>query len=128
MRRGDTLSGIAKRYRTSVTDLKRWNGLRTSAVMIGQRLKVAPVPAGKRSRKIASADTGIQPASAVRTVKHRVSRGDTLSGIASRYGVSVRDLKRWNSIRGSKIQLGERLNVKVRGSTLTRTKRAGKIT
>ena len=128
VRRGETLSGIAKRYRASVTDLKRWNGLRSSMVMIGQTLKVAPVPAGKRSKKIAAADTSIQPASSLRTVSHKVARGDTLSGIASRYGVSIKDLKRWNSIRGSKIQLGDKLDVKVRASTLTRNKRSGKIT
>jgi len=38
--RGDTLSGIAKRHNTSVSQLRSINGLRNSAIRIGQRIKV----------------------------------------------------------------------------------------
>ena len=40
VRSGDTLSGIAKRYRTSVTAIKRINGLRSNFLRIGQRLRI----------------------------------------------------------------------------------------
>jgi LysM repeat protein len=42
VKRGDTLSSIAKLYRTTVTALKSWNGLRSSAIQIGQRLTIFP--------------------------------------------------------------------------------------
>lgn len=45
-------------------------------------------------------------------VVHKVRRGDTLTGIASRYGVKVSDIKRWNGLRGSKIQIGQRLTIR----------------
>jgi LysM repeat protein len=43
---------------------------------------------------------------------HRVRRGETLSGIADEYGVSQRDLRRWNSLdTEGHIQAGQRLRV-----------------
>lgn len=40
--RGDTLGGIARRYRTSVAALQKLNGLRTTRIQVGQRLVIAP--------------------------------------------------------------------------------------
>ncbi len=46
-----------------------------------------------------------------RITYHTVRRGQTLSQIAARYGVSVSKLKSWNNIRGSKIQAGKKLKI-----------------
>ncbi|NUN70216.1 MAG: LysM peptidoglycan-binding domain-containing protein, partial [Bacteroidetes bacterium] len=40
VRKGDTLETIAERYNVSIADLKKWNDLRTSRIMVGQKLKV----------------------------------------------------------------------------------------
>jgi membrane-bound lytic murein transglycosylase D len=95
--RGDTLIGIARRYGTSVASLRQVNGLKSDRIRLGQRLRlqasakaVAPRPS---------------------TVKHRVRRGDTLIGIARRYGVSVAELRSWNAIKGDNIRLGQRLKI-----------------
>jgi membrane-bound lytic murein transglycosylase D len=40
VRRGDTLFSIAKRYETTVQELKEWNRLRGNAIQIGQRLTI----------------------------------------------------------------------------------------
>jgi LysM repeat protein len=40
VKKGDTLSSIARRYRTSVSKLKEWNGLRGTMVRQGQRLTI----------------------------------------------------------------------------------------
>ena len=40
VRRGDTLFSIAKRYDTTVEELKEWNRLRSNAIQIGQRLTI----------------------------------------------------------------------------------------
>ena len=42
IRSGETLSTIARRYRVTVTELKNWNGLRTSRIVAGKRLKIYP--------------------------------------------------------------------------------------
>lgn len=43
---------------------------------------------------------------------HTVRRGQTLSGIAARYGVSVNNLRKWNNIRGSKLRTGQKLKIR----------------
>ena len=40
VRYGDTLSGIAVRYRTSIRKIKKWNGLRSDRIYSGQKLKI----------------------------------------------------------------------------------------
>ena len=40
VRRGDTLSGIALKYRTSIKKIKRWNGLRNNKIRVGQKLQI----------------------------------------------------------------------------------------
>jgi membrane-bound lytic murein transglycosylase D len=46
-----------------------------------------------------------------KTKYHTVQRGQTLSAIASRYGVSVANLKRWNGIKSDKITAGAKLKI-----------------
>jgi membrane-bound lytic murein transglycosylase D len=46
-----------------------------------------------------------------RTFYYRVNRGDTLAGIATRYDVSVQDLKRWNGLSGNAVAAGQRLRI-----------------
>lgn len=43
--------------------------------------------------------------------EYRVARGDTLSGIAHRFSVSLADLKSYNSLSGSKIVVGQKLTI-----------------
>jgi LysM repeat protein len=54
----------------------------------------------------------VEPASSSPTGFHRVRRGETLSGLAAEYGVTVRQLKAWNAL-GTKesIRAGQRLRV-----------------
>ena len=44
--------------------------------------------------------------------KHKVKKGDTLSGIAAKYHVSVANLKKWNNLKSDKIQIGQTLIIK----------------
>jgi membrane-bound lytic murein transglycosylase D len=91
IRSGDTLSGIASKYRTSISNLRKWNNLRSSRIRSGQVLTIY---------------SGNAPAS-----KHKVRRGETLSAIASKYGTSVGRIKSWNGLRSDRIQVGQVLTV-----------------
>src|SRR4051812_5403854 len=92
VRSGDTLSGIAARYGTSVAALASRNGISNpNMIYVGQRLVVggsAPSPG-------ATTPTA-PPASGSST--YSVRPGDTLSGIASRYGTTVSTLASLNGI------------------------------
>lgn len=98
VQRGETMSGIAKRYGVSLAALEKANSVNPRRLQVGQTLKV-PAASG---RVAASAATRV----------HTVRRGENLSVIASRYNVSVSDLRRWNGVRGSRIYAGQRLKVR----------------
>lgn len=55
--------------------------------------------------------TPISFGSSGKVIYHKVTKGQTLGGIAARYGVSLSKLKKWNHISGSKIKIGQRLKI-----------------
>jgi LysM repeat protein len=52
-----------------------------------------------------------RPAVAQRVVMHKVKRGETLNGIAARYGVSSGDVHRWNGLKTDRVQTGQTLKI-----------------
>jgi membrane-bound lytic murein transglycosylase D len=107
VRSGDTLSGIAKRYRVTVSTLTRLNNLRaTSILRIGQRLTISAA----NSSSAAAGGTGTVTTSADgQQLTYVVQRGDTLSAIARTLKVSVTSLRSWNNLPGNTIRPGQRL-------------------
>jgi membrane-bound lytic murein transglycosylase D len=96
--RGETLSHIAKRYGITVSALRSANGsLDPRRIRVGQTVRV---PGGSAVASAASASR-----------YHRVARGENLTVIAKQYGVSIRQIRAWNSINGSRILPGQRLRV-----------------
>lgn len=72
----------------------------------------------KNRRTVAAAERSSRKGSKSRAVAgsgdltyHKIRRGDTLGGIAARYGVSVSKLRQWNGIRGNNITAGKRLKI-----------------
>lgn len=57
-------------------------------------------------------DSGNKKNTGTNTQKYKVKKGDTLSRIASKYHVSVKDLKRWNNLKNDKIREGQTLIIK----------------
>lgn len=112
VRRGDTLSGIAKRHGVSMSAIASASGIRThSTLRVGQGLKVPPRgEAGPRAIKVAAA------APAPRYRQHQIRSGQTLSSIARRYNVSVAELRRVNGMgKSSQIRAGDTLKVPASG-------------
>lgn len=92
VRYGDTLSGIASRYGTSVVAIQNANGLSSSFIYAGQVLRI-PVGGGG----------DIPPRNVVR---YCVRYGDTLYGIARRYGTTVRAIMSLNGMDSTRIYAG----------------------
>ena len=101
---GDTLGGIARRFRTTVANLQQWNGLPSTRIRAGRYLIVDPNAASGSTT--ATAASGSAP-----TGRYTVRRGDSLSRIGARVGASVAQLKAWNGIRGTTIRVGQTLKV-----------------
>lgn len=105
--RGETLSHIARRYRTSLAELQGANDLRNPhRLAVNQRL-VIPRRASERSAPLG--DNG----AADGTVVYRVLPGDTLWSIGRQHGVTARQLQQWNNLSGSTIHPGDEVRVRV---------------
>jgi membrane-bound lytic murein transglycosylase D len=104
VRRGDTLSGIAARYGTSVRQLAARNKLRSrNRIRVGQVLRL---PNGGRSTQVVARAT--KPANGV----YKVRRGDSISRIATRFGMSEGELLSINNLRNrNRIYPGQSLRV-----------------
>ena len=100
--RGDTLGVIVQRYRTSVSALKDLNGLRSSMIFVGQKLRI-PGGGAATGAVVAQSNNGY----------HHVRHGESLYLIARKYGMTVADLSRLNNMSGkSVIYPGQKLLLK----------------
>lgn len=113
---GESLWSISRRYGMTVAQLARMNHISTKATLQpGQRLQVAGSGGSGAS---ASEPAQVRTAAADGKVKYKVRRGDTLSGIARRYAVTVRDLQSWNNMGGSTaLRAGQSLTIHVGGGS-----------
>ncbi|HEY7697396.1 MAG TPA: LysM peptidoglycan-binding domain-containing protein, partial [Vicinamibacteria bacterium] len=104
VRPGDTLGTIADAHAIGLSTLRRLNGMgsRTTRIYPGQTLVVGD-----------SAD-GVEVADASESIAYRIRRGDTLTTIARKFGVSVEELQRWNRIDPDRLVVGQ--SISIRGS------------
>jgi len=129
VKKGETLTSIAKRLKVSRGDLAEANYLTLkSRVKPGQQLVIprpptlllatrtenpAPVVDARTADVVTASNVQVPEPEKTAQSKliHRVKRGDTLFSIARLYRTTVASLKQWNRIRGSAIQVGQRLTV-----------------
>jgi len=107
----ETLPQVATRYGMSVETLRAVNGIGSrSMVPVGHTLLV---PAQQPSREAAETLTHavFTTVPSGRTFYHVMQRGDTLQRVASRYGVTVSEIKQWNGLVQERVQAGTRLRV-----------------
>lgn len=101
--RGESLSVIANKYGTSTQALMKFNNLKSSSLAIGQVLKI---PGSASSSSSSSAVR-------TKTITHTVKSGEYLGKIASRYKVSVADIKRENRLKSETVRVGQKLRITV---------------
>ena len=113
VRRGENLSTIADRYNVYIKDVKRWNNLRSSKILVGQRLKMYV----KETQYVNTEGNAViaknSPSQVSTPLKYYTVRsGDTLWSISQRYSnVSINDIKRLNNMRSNTVKVGQRLKI-----------------
>lgn len=99
VRRGEALGTIAERYGVSVSSIKRWNGLRSNTIRIGQHLTIYPRKVPQNTASSSHHSTSHPDGN---YVTHRVRSGETFYSIARHYpGISAQNIMDWNNIRNA---------------------------
>lgn len=133
VRAGETLASIAKTYEVTPEEIKKNNNLRRNAVRVGQQLRITTsspqavmetTVAAVTSRNNNQGNANNKPASNTTTQKkktstttnkapssHTVKKGESLSKIANKYGVTVAALKSANGLKNDNIRAGQKLKI-----------------
>jgi peptidoglycan lytic transglycosylase D len=106
VRHGETLSVIARKYRTSVSGIMRANNLRRSNFIVaGQRLKIP------QRGYMPSQPQAVRQAAYAEAVTHIVGKGDSLWTIARKYGTTTTKIQELNNLTTTNLYQGQRLTI-----------------
>ena len=124
---GETLSSISKTYEVSIDEIKKTNNLRRDAVRVGQQLKIttsAPQAVMESTVKTVTGKNTAQKAPAKQTQasssnpsSHTVKKGESLSSIAKKYGVTINAIKNANGMKNDNLRAGQKIKIPAKTST-----------
>jgi membrane-bound lytic murein transglycosylase D len=124
--KGESLGLISNKYGVAVSELKRWNNLRSSTISSGAKLKIVstvkePVAVPKtvplavekeEETAIASTEpTTSNPGEQLLSSVYTVQKGDNLSSIAKKFNISVAELKELNNLEDATVKADSQLKV-----------------
>ena len=101
VQRGDNLYSIATKFNTTVSEIKRLNNLTSDTLTIGQLLVI----------REDNDNTDTNPDIPINTSIYTVQRGDTLYGIATKYNLTVDQLKELNNLTSNNLSVGQQIIV-----------------
>src|SRR5579883_1356071 len=117
--KGDTFSTIHQKFHVSIKALQEANPtVEPTKLKIGQTIHIPPTTPASPTPAAAvsgSSSSGAAPTGQVYTVKS----GDSLTRIAGQFGVSIKALRSFNSLKTDKIVVGQKLNIPPKSSTTT---------
>lgn len=129
---GETMFSIAKRYGLTIEELRKMNGMSSTATIKANQLLTIGTSTIVTKEEILTSvptkkpksDTPIgeeefvktkpvvkEPAVTTKTQTHTVVSGETLFSISKKYGVSISQIQNWNELSGNSINLGQKLIV-----------------
>ena len=134
VKRGDKLSEIAGKYGVAMSDLKKWNHLKSTKVARGRNLKIYSfetqeiAKTSEPKKEIVSKEVvaSVEPKSVKESKnykeetivtfektnkKYKVRKGDNLGKIANDFNVSVADIKTWNNLHSSRLSKGKIIEI-----------------
>jgi membrane-bound lytic murein transglycosylase D len=107
---GESLYVLSRKYNVTVNELKAWNNLSSSALSIGQQLRVtAPADAAGSNEDLEEA-----PAETFKgtSTQHTVVSGESLYQISRKYGVTIKDIMEWNGKSDFNVKPGDKLVIR----------------
>lgn len=107
----ETMYSISKLYGVSVDDIRKWNNLTDNSISIGQELVIRKPSASTRPVEPKKTQETTSTASVPANGMHTVVTGETLYSIARNYGITVAQIRSWNSLGGNDLQVGQTIYV-----------------
>jgi len=105
---GDVLGTIAQRYRVRISDIRKWNNLRSNLIRVGQRLNIWIYPGAKIRAVVVQSKPRIEQLENGKY--YLVQPGDTLWDISRMFKeLSIEKLKTLNNLKSNKITPGQKL-------------------
>ena len=114
VKKGESLSSIARKYHVTVAQIKQWNHLKRATIHAGQKLTIyrSGAPMAQVTKLSSSKSSGKNAATAPKVRTHTVKKGETLSSIAKKYHCTVADIKKWNGMKSNTVKVGQKLKIK----------------
>lgn len=120
VRRGETLGGISKKYGVTISEIKKWNKLKSNSAPLGRNLKIiteeqvvaVATPAKSKSNVAEKVQDSVLQKSQIKPNElHVVEKGESLYSIAKKHNVTRDDIKTWNNLEDENILIGSSLLV-----------------
>lgn len=112
VRSGETLTKIANKHGVTVKQIMTWNRLKSSKAPIGKTLKIIK----KITEEVVSspAVTATDIYDTIIVITHTVERNESLTIIASKYDVTVDEIKNWNALTSNWVNIGQKLKIETK--------------
>lgn len=114
--KGETLASIARKYNTTLDELKKLNNLENGKIFAGQTIRISEA---SQTEQIAEVDNSLKSGQDktqnpnVRKIKHKVRSGESLFSISKLYNVTIDELKVFNQMTSPNLQQGQTLQIPV---------------
>ncbi len=127
VQKGEGLYGIARRYKSSVTEIQELNNLTNTILDLGQIIKV---PSKQQVVVIEEAKPKVEQSSIPKIVNnpkvkssntyitHTVKRGETLYLLSRKYDVTVTEISKLNKLKRTSLELGQKLKIPKKGTVI----------
>lgn len=139
IRSGETLGGIARKYRTTITAIRQANNIRGNLIQAGDSLMIPSASSDveynmSTSGRLASKQAGLAKKYGGDPIIYEVRPGDSFWGISRQYGVSMRELARWNGLGttstlypGMKLKVFKQVTASLQETRPTRSQQIRKL-
>jgi membrane-bound lytic murein transglycosylase D len=105
--RGENLNSIATRYGVNINAIMEWNNLNGTKILAGQRLKIYTDrnTSSYASNEVSSTKTKNS------LFRYKIKRGDTMSELAEKFGVSSAQIRNWNGMSNNNLIAGRTIKI-----------------
>lgn len=110
VQKGDNLYAIARRFDTSVNEIRVLNNLKSDSLSIGQELQIP---------------TQTQESPSVSQIEYVVKKGDSLYSISNKYNTTINEIMTFNNLKSTSLSIGQRLKIPTSNVPITYVVKSG---